>query len=86
MNPQLLIDNLGVEGVKLLIGYMAEHGMLSTKQRMAYEKNCSRTLIDNRIKKGELSEIKLFKHISIVIDHERVDRDSSKTESTEKAI
>lgn len=86
MNPQSLIDNLGVEGVKLLIGYMAENGMLSTKQRMAYEKNCSRTLIDNRIKKGELSEIKLFKHISIVIDHERVDRDSSKTESTKKAI
>lgn len=86
MNPKLVIENLGVEGIKSLIGYMAENGMLSTKQRMAYEKNCSRTLIDNRIKKGELSEIKVFKHISIVIDHERINRDSSKVESTEKAI
>lgn len=42
-------------------------GTITTKQKLAYENNWSRSKVDNMVRKGEIREIKIYKNLSLIV-------------------
>lgn len=79
-----LIANEGAEGIAQMLKYLADAGIITTKQRLAYDEEKSRGCIDNRMRHNYYKSVKIYKNATLLINHERIADYTSETQSAEE--
>lgn len=79
------VNSVGADGVSDTIQYLVDQGIVTTKQKIAYDKNVSRGWIDLRMRNKYYREIHMYKYGSIIIDHERITGNTEQVASPEES-
>ena len=80
-----LVSQIGADGIYDLVDYLVVKGVITTRQKIARDNDASRGWIEHRMRTKYYRSIPIYKYATLIIDHERITRDTEETTSPEES-
>lgn len=80
-----LIAETGADGIADMIQYLVDKGVITTRQKIAADRNMSRGWIENRMRLNTYRNIHIYKYATLIVDHERITNDTEPTASSQES-
>lgn len=84
-----IASRLTADDVYVLLQYLADNGIITTKQKLSRDLDKSRCGIEYLVSKEKFRSVQVYKNATILINHnvyERVTGDTEPAESSEESV